>query len=111
MNAKEKHDTKEEYDYDIFVSYSPEDQAWVENQLIPEMEEKQPRLKVCVHERDFQVIKISLFIIWRNLGIKSSDYQVFARNVLLNNFMALVKGFWDESDILRMFPQTIQPDW
>ena len=57
MNAKEKHDTKEEYDYDIFVSYSPEDQAWVETQLIPEMEEKQPRLRVCVHERDFQVTK------------------------------------------------------
>ena len=57
MNAKEKHDSKEEYDYDIFVSYSPEDQAWVEDQLIPEMEEKQPRLKVCVHERDFQVTK------------------------------------------------------
>ena len=39
------------------MSYSPEDQAWVETQLIPEMEEKQPRLKVCVHERDFQVTK------------------------------------------------------
>ena len=53
---KEKEDLKEEnFHFDIFVSYSPADRVWVETLLIPEMEEKQPRLRVCVHERDFQV--------------------------------------------------------
>ena len=55
LKAKEKQDLKEEYDFDIFVSYSPVDRIWVETLLLPEMEEKQPRLRVCVHERDFQV--------------------------------------------------------
>ena len=39
----------------MFVSYSPVDSSWVETKLLPEMEEKQPRLRVCARERDFQV--------------------------------------------------------
>ena len=41
--------------YDVFISYSHEDQEWVTKQLIPQLEENSPKLKVCIHERDFKV--------------------------------------------------------
>ena len=42
------------YMYDVFISYSHEDHNWVTTQLIPELEMKNPKLKVCIHERDFK---------------------------------------------------------
>ena len=42
--------------YDVFISYSHEDQEWVTKQLIPQLEENSPKLKVCIHERDFKVV-------------------------------------------------------
>jgi hypothetical protein len=38
--------------YDAFVSYSSEDQKWVDEELSPLLEEK-TGLKLCLHERDF----------------------------------------------------------
>ena len=42
--------------YDVFISYSHEDKEWVTKQLIPHLEENSPKLKVCIHERDFKVV-------------------------------------------------------
>ena len=41
--------------YDVFISYSHEEHDWVTQQLIPELEMKNPKLKACIHERDFKV--------------------------------------------------------
>ena len=54
LHTKEKEEARE-FQYDAFVSYSPGDAAWVEEHLLPEMEEREPRLRVCIHQRDFQV--------------------------------------------------------
>ena len=43
------------YLYDVFVSYNHDDHEWVINTLLPELEEKNPKLRVCIHERDFKV--------------------------------------------------------
>ena len=40
--------------YDVFISYSQDNQEWVTKQLIPQLEENRPKLKVCIHERDFK---------------------------------------------------------
>ena len=40
--------------YDAFVSYCSTDKDWLEEELMYNMEEKY-RLKLCIHERDFQV--------------------------------------------------------
>ena len=40
--------------YDVFVSYSHEDEEWVKSELLLEMEVKRD-LKCCIHERDFEV--------------------------------------------------------
>ena len=48
--------------YDVFISYSQDNQEWVNKQLIPQLEENRPKLKVCIHERDFKVgILIMIF--------------------------------------------------
>ncbi|GAB6030677.1 hypothetical protein CHUAL_007532 [Chamberlinius hualienensis] len=43
------------YRYDAFVSYCANDQEWVVQQLIPSIENQNPQLHLCIHERDFQI--------------------------------------------------------
>ena len=59
MRQRRKHRMMEKKDmsylYDVFVSYNHDDHEWVINTLLPELEEKNPKLRVCIHERDFKV--------------------------------------------------------
>ena len=47
--------------YDVFVSYSQADHQWVTEDLLPELEQKNPKLRVCIHERDFKVLPFLVF--------------------------------------------------
>ena len=40
------------FDYDVFVSYTSEELPWVRQHLMPELEDRLG-LRLCVHERDF----------------------------------------------------------
>ncbi len=40
-------------EYDVFVSCSPADRAWVRDELLPYLEEA--KLKICVADRDFEI--------------------------------------------------------
>ncbi|XP_062614777.1 toll-like receptor 2 [Saccostrea cucullata] len=42
--------------YDVFVSYNSADSVWVISEMIPRLEKKE-KLKLCLHERDFEVGK------------------------------------------------------
>ena len=42
----------ENFDYDVFVSYSERDLFWMRRWLLPELEQRQG-LRLCVHQRDF----------------------------------------------------------
>ena len=42
----------QEYRYDVFISYSHADKAWVSGELLPRLEEA--GLKVCIDQRDFR---------------------------------------------------------
>nr|QCL09083.1 Toll-like receptor 2 [Lutjanus peru] len=54
LRAKRKPKLKKgELKYDAFVSYSEMDTGWVEAHLIPELEEAEPPLQLCLHKRDF----------------------------------------------------------
>ncbi|XP_059184860.1 toll-like receptor 2 [Centropristis striata] len=54
LRAKRKPKLKKgELQYDAFVSYSEMDSGWVEAHLIPELEQTEPRLRLCLHQRDF----------------------------------------------------------
>ena len=43
------------FEFDAFVSYSSTDEAWVLNQLVEKLESSNEGLKLCLHERDFQI--------------------------------------------------------
>ncbi|GFT80227.1 toll-like receptor 2 [Nephila pilipes] len=43
------------YMYDAFVSYNSRDNHWVVKHLIPALENEDPRYKLCVHLRNFQI--------------------------------------------------------
>ena len=59
IRQRKKYKYKEKKDssflYEVFISYCQEDHEWVTKVLLPKLEEEDPRLKVCIHERDFRV--------------------------------------------------------
>ena len=44
---------RREYKYDAFVIYSQADSQWVIHQLRPQLEENRPKLRLCIHQRDW----------------------------------------------------------
>ncbi|KAI7811310.1 toll-like receptor 2 [Triplophysa rosa] len=44
----------DELRYDAFVSYSQHDAEWVEEILVPNLENAQPPVALCLHQRDFR---------------------------------------------------------
>ncbi|KAG1665303.1 Histone H2B 3 [Nymphon striatum] len=44
-----------QYKYDAFVSYSHSDVDWVVNNLISNIETEESRMKLCIHQRDFEI--------------------------------------------------------
>ena len=54
LRAKRKPKLKKgELEFDAFVSYSEMDSGWVETHLVPELEQTEPPLRLCLHKRDF----------------------------------------------------------
>lgn len=54
LRAKKKPKLKKgALEYDAFVSYSEMDSGWVDAHLIPELEQSEPPLRLCLHKRDF----------------------------------------------------------
>ncbi|KAI8479796.1 hypothetical protein Bbelb_424550 [Branchiostoma belcheri] len=41
------------YEYDVFVSYNSDDIRWVQQELIPNLEEAEPHYRLCIGDRDF----------------------------------------------------------
>ncbi|XP_035223555.1 LOW QUALITY PROTEIN: toll-like receptor 13 [Stegodyphus dumicola] len=52
---KYSHAYEPRYNYDAFLSYNSANTPWVVTYLIPALEVQEPKFKLCVHERDFQV--------------------------------------------------------
>ncbi len=50
--------TKAKFDYDVFISYSHKDEAWVRGTLLPTLEKQ--GVKVCIDFRDFTAGKAAV---------------------------------------------------
>lgn len=61
------------YQYDVFVSYSDNDRAWVLDEMLPNLEQED-LITVCLHERDFEVM--SMMIIYFYYYVLMSFLQV-----------------------------------
>ncbi|KAL0985253.1 hypothetical protein UPYG_G00154620 [Umbra pygmaea] len=58
MEEEDLLEREEEVRYDAFVSFSSRDEAWVLGVMAPKLEaEGEPRLRLCLHHRDFEVGK------------------------------------------------------
>ncbi|XP_018427330.1 PREDICTED: toll-like receptor 13 [Nanorana parkeri] len=56
LNHRLQH--KGNYEYDVFVSYNTNNEQWVTEQLLPNLEQNgAPFFKVCIHNRDFEIGK------------------------------------------------------
>ncbi|XP_048745873.2 toll-like receptor 13 [Ostrea edulis] len=69
-----------EFVYDVFIAYNSNDRVWVISEMIPILE-KQENMKLCLHERDFEIGKMIIDNI--------TDTMQKSRKILLilsNNF-------------------------
>ena len=48
---------EEPFQFDVFLSYSQQNEAWIHSRLLPVLQDSQPNISVCYHERDFDAGK------------------------------------------------------
>ncbi|KAM9308468.1 toll-like receptor 12 [Gastrophryne carolinensis] len=81
---------KDQYDYDVFVSYNKHDQLWVFQELLPNLElNGPPRFKVCIHDRDFEIGKYIIDNIMDSIYKSRWTICIITRNFLQSNWCSL----------------------
>ena len=70
--------------YDVFVTFSGKDAAWVEEELVPVLE--QSRLKFCIHNRDFELGKPFVDNMIDSVYSSRKVLAVVSRNYMGSNF-------------------------
>jgi hypothetical protein len=79
-----------DYEYDIFISYSHRDGAWVTTELLPRLEGA--GLRVCIDERDFKIGTPSL--------VNMENAVDHSRHTLIVLTPAWVESAWTEFESL-----------
>ncbi|KAL8176287.1 UNVERIFIED_CONTAM: hypothetical protein K2H54_030167 [Gekko kuhli] len=78
------------FKYDAFVSYCSQDQEWVLQCLVPNLEQKGPAcLKLCLHSRDFVVGKATVDNIMDNLYNSRKTICVISQHSLCSHWCSL----------------------
>src|SRR5258708_3372081 len=85
------------YNYDVFISYSHQDQDWVRNDLLSKLEEK--GLQVCIDYRDFEAGAPSVVEMRRAVTTSRKTLLVLTHDYL--------KSAWTEFEVLMI--QTLDP--
>uniref|UniRef100_A0A4W5RFM8 TIR domain-containing protein n=1 Tax=Hucho hucho TaxID=62062 RepID=A0A4W5RFM8_9TELE len=81
---------EEEVRYDAFVSFSSRDEAWVLGEMAPMLEEEgEPRLRLCLHHRDFEVGKGIVDNIAENIYCSRRTVCVLTRRYLRSDWCGL----------------------
>ncbi|KAM9487632.1 toll-like receptor 12 [Clarias gariepinus] len=83
-------EAEEDMKYDAFVSFSSRDEAWVLEELAPRLEEQgHPRLRLCLHHRDFEVGKGIVDNIAESIYSSRRTVCVLSRQYLRSNWCSL----------------------
>ncbi|XP_058243800.1 toll-like receptor 13 isoform X2 [Hemibagrus wyckioides] len=83
-------EVEEDMKYDAFVSFSHRDEAWVFEELAPRLEEQgQPRLRLCLHNRDFEVGKGIVDNIAESIYSSRRTMCVLSRQYLRSDWCSL----------------------
>ncbi|XP_036394566.1 toll-like receptor 13 [Megalops cyprinoides] len=81
---------EEEWKFDAFVSYSSRDEAWVMDELAPRLEQEgEPTLRLCLHNRDFEVGKGIVDNIAESVYSSRRTVCVLSRRYLRSDWCAL----------------------
>ncbi|XP_077170091.1 toll-like receptor 12 [Paroedura picta] len=84
------HNKGRRFEYDAFVSYSSQDQEWVLQHLVLNLEHNGPPfLKLCLHNRDFVVGKAIVDNIMESLYSSRKTICVISRNALESHWCTL----------------------
>ncbi|KAL8176288.1 UNVERIFIED_CONTAM: hypothetical protein K2H54_030171 [Gekko kuhli] len=84
------HNKDRRFKYDAFVSYSSQDQEWVLQHLVPNLEQNGPPfLNLCLHNRDFVVGKAIVDNIMESLYSSHKTICVISRNALESHWCTL----------------------
>ncbi|XP_078068202.1 toll-like receptor 13 [Mustelus asterias] len=106
------------YTYDAFVSYNSNDEKWIFDELVPNLEENiQPPLKLCLHHRDFELgvdifdnIQSAISNSRKTLCVISNDY-LRSEWCRLEVQLASVRLFVDYHDVLILIFLERIPDY
>uniref|UniRef100_UPI00398EFADF toll-like receptor 13 n=1 Tax=Pristiophorus japonicus TaxID=55135 RepID=UPI00398EFADF len=93
--------------YDAFVSYSSSDEAWVVDQLLPQLEQRGPEwFQLCLHSRDFELgmdifrnIEKAIHSSRKTLCVISSQY-LRSEWCSLEYQLTSLRLFCDQNDVL-----------
>lgn len=89
-DALVEEEEENEVQFDAFVSFSSRDEAWVLGELAPRLEEQgEPRLKLCLHNRDFEVGKGIVDNIAESIYSSRRTVCVLSRRYLRSDWCAL----------------------
>ncbi|XP_077327001.1 toll-like receptor 13 [Lithobates pipiens] len=88
LNHRLQH--KDKYEYDVFVSYNTNDELWVTEQLLSNLEQKGPPFfKVCIHNRDFEVGRDIVENIMDSIYSSRWTVCIITHNYLQSNWCSL----------------------
>ncbi|XP_026140434.1 toll-like receptor 13 [Carassius auratus] len=80
----------EEMRYDAFVSFCTRDEAWVMGEMAPRLEgQGNPRLRLCLHHRDFEVGKDIVDNITESIYSSQCTVCLISRRYLRSNWCSL----------------------
>ncbi|CAM4700109.1 unnamed protein product [Leuciscus chuanchicus] len=80
----------EEMQYDAFVSFCSRDEAWALGELVPRLEEQgNPRLRLCLHNRDFEVGKNIMDNIIESIYSSRCTVCLISRHYLRSDWCSL----------------------
>ncbi|XP_052452736.1 toll-like receptor 13 [Carassius gibelio] len=82
--------SKHQYRYDVFVSYSSKDENWVMEELLPNLEQRGPPfLRLCLHSRDFQLGQDIVENITDSIYASRRTLCLISRNYIRSNWCSL----------------------
>nr|KAG5709056.1 hypothetical protein BaRGS_004695 [Batillaria attramentaria] len=91
----------EEFQFDLFVSYSGEDILWVIHYLIPVLE-RQMGLRLCVHQRDF--------LLGNNITDNIVDSLAVSKRVLVLLSPGFARSQWCEFELQMCLRHVVEND-
>ncbi|XP_051790174.1 toll-like receptor 2 type-1 isoform X1 [Erpetoichthys calabaricus] len=106
--------------YDAFISYSEEDCQWVEEILVPQLEDDKEHFKLCLHKRNFQPGKWIMDNVIESIEVSRKTLFIISKHFVNSEWCKYElefsqRRFFDESNdfvilvLLEPIPKEVIP--